>query len=258
MYQLTSVFENANTVLQYGYAERLGDGRGITYGFCGFTTGTGDGVMVVEEYTRLQPNNTLARFLPALRSLAGKGDRFTGLTGFEAAVGQLANHKGFIDAQWAICDKEYHLPAMQWCKKIQCRHALTKAQLHDALVNHGQGLGDRFSVDYIFMDAQKAVNGTPATGVDEVVWLRAFLQARKALLASWDSTSAVSTPRITIYQKLVDIGNLNLDGPMYLDLKKRNATDANGKPVWQVTNVYYGQFLIFETPRPDTKRALIL
>lgn len=34
------------TTLQYGYAERLGDNRGITYGFCGFTTGTGDGLMV--------------------------------------------------------------------------------------------------------------------------------------------------------------------------------------------------------------------
>ncbi len=53
---------------------------------------------VVEEYTRLQPNNTLARFLPALRSLAGKGDRFTGLTGFEAAVGQLANDQGKLEA----------------------------------------------------------------------------------------------------------------------------------------------------------------
>lgn len=160
-------------------------------------------------------------------------------------------------------------------------------------LQHGQGLGDKFSVDYIFMDAQKAVNGTPATGVDEVAWLRAFLWARKALLASWDAVSAVSTPRIDIYQKLVDlgerlgefqctdgrqgmrgmpvlrsgqqaqpclclwcsapalthlafprpampaVGNLNLDGPLYFDLKKRNTTDANGKPVWQVLNVYY-------------------
>ena len=88
-------------------------------------------------------------------------------------------------------------------------------------LQHGQGLGDRFSVDYIFMDAQKAVNGTPATGVDEVVWLRAFLQARKALLASWDSTSAVSTPRITIYQKLVDIGKHMGEGSSLLFAAKQ-------------------------------------
>ncbi len=41
----------------------------------------------------------------------------------------------FIKAQWTICDKEYHEPAMQICRDIKCNHALTKAQLHDALVN---------------------------------------------------------------------------------------------------------------------------
>lgn len=38
--------------LQYAYAERLGDDRGVTYGFCGFTTGTGDGLMVSYSTTK--------------------------------------------------------------------------------------------------------------------------------------------------------------------------------------------------------------
>ena len=184
---------------------------------------------VVEEYTRLQPNNTLARFLPALRNLAGKGDRFTGLDGFDEAVRLLGGDPGKCPAwgwQWdgactplltrvccwnlctlaadgtlpwpallqasllrsgrsvtrsgscrrasvvpagagmlqlpsslccplpssasvltaATCShaspvQEYHLPAMQWCRRVHCRHALTKAQLHDALVNvRGAGM----------------------------------------------------------------------------------------------------------------------
>lgn len=49
---------------------------------------------VVEEFTKLKPNNPLARFLPALRSVAGQGDVFTGLDGFEAAVQQLGEDKG--------------------------------------------------------------------------------------------------------------------------------------------------------------------
>lgn len=49
---------------------------------------------MVEEYTRLQPNNTLARFLPALQNLAGKGDRFTGLNGFDEAVRLLGGDPG--------------------------------------------------------------------------------------------------------------------------------------------------------------------
>ena len=41
----------------------------------------------------------------------------------------------FIKAQWTVCDKEYNAPAMEICKQIHCQYALTKAQLHDALVN---------------------------------------------------------------------------------------------------------------------------
>ena len=113
---------------------------GVTYGFCGFTTGTGDGLMVgdptplavavcrlrpmclpqllcsrgscppinwvgagflhvcllqvAEEFTRLKPRNPLARFIPALKKLAGKGDRFTGLEGFEDEVRKLKSDPG--------------------------------------------------------------------------------------------------------------------------------------------------------------------
>jgi hypothetical protein len=41
----------------------------------------------------------------------------------------------FIKAQWTVCDQEYDVPAMRWCQKIKCNLAITKAQLHDALVN---------------------------------------------------------------------------------------------------------------------------
>ena len=71
---------------------------------------------------------------------------------------------------------------------------------------HGEGLGDKFSVDYIFQAAEKAAGGTPATGVDEDKWLAAFLQARYNLLASWDSTSQASVNRIKIYQELLKLG----------------------------------------------------
>lgn len=73
-------------------------------------------------------------------------------------------------------------------------------------LQHGEGLGDKFSVDYIFMAAEKAVGGTPRTGVDERVWLSAFLKARYDLLWGWDQVARVSVRRITMYQKLVELG----------------------------------------------------
>ncbi|KAL4458377.1 hypothetical protein ABPG75_013242 [Micractinium tetrahymenae] len=256
MFQLTSIFENADTTLEYGYAERLGDDRGITFGFAGFTTGMDDGLMVVEEYTRLKPDNPLARFLPALRKVRGKGDSFSGLSGFEGVVASLANDQDFIDAQWTIAEDQYIEPSQVICRRLQCQYALTKAQLYDALINHGEGLGDKFSVDYILADAQKAVGGTPATGVDEKKWLAAFLTARYDLLYRWDRTSRVSVTRVTMYQKLLDMNNLNLDGPIYVDLQKR--TSSNGQPVWQIKDTYYGTFIVYEKPSPDRKLELII
>ncbi|EFN53960.1 hypothetical protein CHLNCDRAFT_53481 [Chlorella variabilis] len=65
--KLLTIFENASLEPKYGYAEVLGDGRGITFGRAGFTTETGDGLAVVLKYKQLKPqDNTLARFLPAL------------------------------------------------------------------------------------------------------------------------------------------------------------------------------------------------
>ncbi len=77
-------------------------------------------------------------------------------------------------------------------------------------LQHGQGLGDKFSVDYILMAAKKAVGGTPATGKDEVAWLKAFLKARYDLLYNWDSVARVSVKRITMYQDLVTMGEAGL------------------------------------------------
>lgn len=73
-----------------------------------------------------------------LSELAGQGQAHAVLCICDAATGDFVCAvlgADFIDAQWAICDKEYHEPAMEICRSIQCRHALTKAQLHDALVN---------------------------------------------------------------------------------------------------------------------------
>ena len=46
-------------------------------------------LQVVQYYTTLNPNNPLAAYLPALKKLVNKGDKFTGLTGFIKVVQSL-------------------------------------------------------------------------------------------------------------------------------------------------------------------------
>lgn len=55
---------------------------GWTFGFCGFTTGTRDGLMVVDYTTAADPTNPLAKYLPALREAWEGGDTFDGLESF--------------------------------------------------------------------------------------------------------------------------------------------------------------------------------
>src|SRR5882724_9316825 len=68
--QIISVFENDTLELQYGYTEALEDGRGLTAGRAGFTTATGDLVLVVERYVSRVPDTPLKHYLPRLKELA--------------------------------------------------------------------------------------------------------------------------------------------------------------------------------------------
>jgi hypothetical protein len=43
IYQITSLFENSTPILKYNFCANINDGRGLTAGFAGFTSGTGQG-----------------------------------------------------------------------------------------------------------------------------------------------------------------------------------------------------------------------
>ncbi len=69
IYKLTSIFENSTTTLQYTYVENIGDGRGLTFGFAGFCSGTYDGTMFLKKYQALNPNNILVKYIPAFERI---------------------------------------------------------------------------------------------------------------------------------------------------------------------------------------------
>ena len=111
--QLTSIFENDTTELQYGYIEALGDGRGYTAGRAGFTTATSDLLDVVERYTARKAGNLLAPYLPRLREI----DQFhssatSGRTGFPIAWQNSAADPIFRQVQDEVVTETYYVPAV--------------------------------------------------------------------------------------------------------------------------------------------------
>jgi chitosanase len=205
--QLVSVFENSTTELQYGYAEDLGDGRGITSGRAGFTTRTCDALDVVERYGEAP----LARYLPELERLCAEdSDDTAGLAGYVGAWAEAAEDPAFRHVQDEVVDETYFLPAMALADDLGLETAVARVALYDAAIQHGIG---------------EDADGLPAmierTGPvdDEADWLAAFSAERLATLRHpADATTAAewreSTDRVRCLQSIADAGNEDLDGPL--------------------------------------------
>lgn len=221
--QLTSLFENRTLELRYDYIESLGDGRGYTAGRAGFTTGTGDLLDVVERYTNQVGDNPLSPYLPRLRALAAaESASITGLTGFPAAWRAAAADEAQRAVQDAVVNDDYYSPAMNAAACTGAMLPLSKAFLYDTVIQHGDG-DDADSMGSILERTRRAVHGTPSSGVDELVWLRALMTERRkdlarACAASTRKEWADSVDRVDAFRALLDAGALNLDGPLSVPL----------------------------------------
>ena len=233
--QLTSLSENSSIELKYGFAEivtqgGIPDGRGITAGRAGFTSGTGDMYLVVKEYTTQVPNNTLAIFLPRLEQLNTQfiannynpiGDT-TGLDGLIPAWQALGNNPTFRAVQDTISDQLYYQPAMIAATPLGLSLPLSLAVLYDTIIQHGGG-EDLDGLKALIQRTNQAFAGkTPATGIDEKVWLNKFLEVRRQDLTNPSNTStqsvwAVSVGRVDVFKALADSGNYDLSLPIELN-----------------------------------------
>ena len=228
--RLTSLFENDTLKFQYGYAEKLGDGRGITAGRVGFTTGTGDACEVVMRFTAQVPGNGLAVYLPELLRLneASNRDDTSGLGGFISAWQQAARDPRFCAVQDAVMDEMYYEPAVRHADELGLHTALARAAIYDAIIQHGDG-EDQDGVPALIRSADKAARGNPKTGTDEKVWLHAFLEARRADLAhSFDPATrkawAESVDRVDVFLAIEASGNYDLHGPIKVHSHDFNKT----------------------------------
>ncbi|NUP62154.1 MAG: chitosanase [Nonomuraea sp.] len=210
--RLVSSAENSSLdwKAQYSYIEDIEDDRGYTAGIIGFCSGTGDMLELVELYTRREPGNVLAAYLPALRAVDGT-DSHKGLGApFVAAWKKAAEDPAFQRAQDDERDRVYFGPAVRQAEKDGLR-TLGQFAYYDAMVMHGPG-ADKLSFGGI-RKAALAKATPPARGGDETAYLDAFLDARKAAMKAEDAhedTTRVDTMQRVFLRK----GNLDLDPPL--------------------------------------------
>lgn len=220
---LTSIFENGTTRIQYGYAEDLDDGRGITCGRSGFCTGTGDAFLVVKQFSKIAPDHRLSSFLPELERLNTADDPSdtSGLDGFIAAWKSAARLKAFRGVQDHVTDLLYWVPSQRHADRLGLRTALARAFIFDTIIQHGDS-DDPDSLGSLLEQTRGAIGGTPADGADEIKWLDEFIRVRRADLACCHEESsrtewAGSVGRCDAFGKLVSDGNFALDTPFTVE-----------------------------------------
>lgn len=203
----TNEYSDPDWRKQYKEIEDIHDGRGYTAGIIGFCSGTGDMLDLVKYYTSIEPDNILARYIPALEAVNGS-DSHDGLDptfvpDWETAAADLS----FQQTQDHERDRVYFNPAVSQGKSDGLG-ALGQFIYYDAYVMHGES-----GFDDIRATAMENAQ-TPAQGGDEVTYLNAFLDARRDVMEK-DETWEENLDRIDTEQRpWLDQGNLNLDPPL--------------------------------------------
>ena len=206
--ELVSSAENSSLdwKAQYRYIEDIGDGRGYTAGIIGFCSGTGDMLELVQAYTNAEPDNVLAKYLPALRQVNGSASHDGLDPNFTSDWATAAADPVFQQAQDAERDRVYFNPAVQQAKQDGLS-TLGQFIYYDAAVMHGP--------DGLASIRNTAIGQAqpPAQGGSETDYLNAFLAARRVEMkkeAAHSDTSRIDTEQ----QVFLDNGNFDLSTPL--------------------------------------------
>ncbi|KAI9599599.1 lysozyme-like domain-containing protein [Syncephalis fuscata] len=219
--RITSAFENGDDRPHYDYIENLNDKRGFTAGVVGFTTATGDALMVIERYNRqrLDDNNPFASYIPELRRLASldpcdtQRSSVNKLNGFPNAWRRTAqNDAVFRNAQLKLAREMYFEPALRFAHRLNIQSALGITIFYDTIVQHGWHLTEPD------INIQRIINLTGQRGQrSERAYLTDFLHTRRAMLCCYpDNTWPDSAGRTNDLQALLQSRNMELETPILL------------------------------------------
>ena len=217
--QIISIFENGTTEIQYGYAEHIAsDQHGITAGRAGFTSATGDMLIVVERYTQLKPGNPLAEYIPELQrleqvyidhdyELSEEGANVENLGGLIPAWKQAAEDDVFRGVQDAVTNELYFDPVLNKARALGIRYPLTLLCLYDASIQHGY--------DGMLQMVSRISLPQPVDGGDELAWLKEFnrirLDVMENTIVDGERIWSDSTYRLHELEDMRKDGNNDLD-----------------------------------------------
>jgi len=216
--QFISIFENGTTDIQYEYIEDFNDSRGYTAGRAGFTSGTGDMLIVIKEYTKKKPENSLTPYIDELErlfqiyknnnyELSEEIANIKNLDGLKEAWIENSNFKLFKDIQDKVVDDIFFYPSVEICDKAGLKMPLSLLAVYDSFVQHG-----KIGLDRLVAKATEITNDqTPKDGADELTWLKNFVLNRKSVLESNQTVWNGSINRVIELLDLIEAKNTQLE-----------------------------------------------
>jgi len=219
---IVTIFETGMPTLNYGYTEALRGGQGMRAGGAGFSSLSGDLLLVTQRYLDRRPDAALAAYLPTLQELAaGRQADESAQDGFTAAWAAASDDPVMHEVQNGLVDELYYRPAMAQAAHNGMTLPLTLATLFDTMVA-GRGRNDGERLQGLITETNSSMDGNPADGIDEVSWLRRFLEVGRSHLsldASLVTSDAMAggVDRTDAFGRLLDQGAVQLDAPLEVE-----------------------------------------
>ena len=211
-----SIFETGRvpTAASYSTCTILKDGAGISYGKHQCTDKAGSLDLVVKKYIELGGAHAAAlqAFLPHLAAnkstLENPSGPYTAettnLINLLKTAGQDAK---MHEAQDFVFDQNYFMPAVNHANNAGLTKALSLLVCYDTCIHSGPG--------GVTMIRNKFAAKSPANGGSEEEWVKAYINARRAWLASNANPLVQKTVyRMDALMEIVNAGNWDLKTPL--------------------------------------------
>ncbi len=214
---VVSIFETGRvpTAASYSTCSILNDGAGISYGKHQCTDKAGSLDLVCKRYIELggQQAGPLKEYMSYLSTNeSAKYNNVTSnypawLNSLISLLKSAGSDSLMKQAQDEVFDKNYWNPAVEHCKNIGLTTALGHLVIYDTCIHSGPGRVSSLR--------QKFPEKSPANGGDEKAWVIAFLNARKAWLASSSNPLVQKTTyRIDSMLQIANANNWDLNTPL--------------------------------------------
>ncbi len=208
---ISTNMNNTMDFKRYDYIEYLPE-LGYVAGIYDYASSTGELAEVLKNYQTAVPDNALTKYVPAFEALAaakstektGVGDSF--VADWKAAM----KDPKFLAAQDKVRDAKHYDPALKLAKEDKLRFVGELLYVDTKVAGRNQPTA-ALSLETLRDTARKTAK-TPAEGGDEVAYLTALLDARKAAMtaAGFQDTSIIDTS----FLPLVKGGNLDFHLPL--------------------------------------------